>query len=157
MLRNRTRVLILFLGLATPVAAGSLEDGKAALAHGDFATAMQLWRPLADHGVAEAQFGLGVLYAKGDGVPQDYAAAVGWYRKAADQGFTFAQFSLGFMYATGRGVPQDYVRAYMWTNLAAARGVSDAIESLNIIASKMSPAQIAEAQKLASEWKPKPS
>jgi TPR repeat protein len=116
---------------------------------------MQLWRPLADHGVAEAQFGLGVLYAKG--VPQDYAAAVGWYRKAADQGFTFAQFSLGFMYATGRGVPQDYVRAYMWTNLAAARGVSDAIESLNIIASKMSPAQIAEAQKLASEWKPKPS
>jgi len=59
------------------------EDGVAATLKGDYATAMRLWRPLADQGVASAQYNLGVMYANGQGVPQDYAAAVSWYRKAA--------------------------------------------------------------------------
>jgi TPR repeat protein len=78
--------VVVALGLAAPVAAGPLEDGLAAYSRGDYATAMQLWRPLADRGDADAQFDLGVLYQNGQGVPQDYAAALNWYRKAADQG-----------------------------------------------------------------------
>jgi TPR repeat protein len=53
------------------------------------------------------------------------------------------------MYRHGHGVPQDYVRAHMWYNLAASRGL-DAFWR-NAMAAKMTPAQIAEAQRLASE------
>ena len=57
---------------------------------------------------------------------------------------------------TGLGVPQDNVQAYAWLSVAAAGGDKDAIGNRNRIAPKMTPAQIAEAQKLAREWKSKP-
>ena len=58
------------------------------------------------------------------------------------------------MYAKGQGVPQDYVRAHMWFNIAAAQGDQDAVKNKDRAAALMTPAQIAEAQKLAREWKP---
>ena len=66
-----------------------------------------------------------------------------------------AQFSLGVMYSKGRGVPQDYVQAHMWDNLAAAQDIEDARKGRDKLAEHMTPAQIAEAQRLAREWKPK--
>jgi TPR repeat protein len=77
-----------------------------------------------------------------------------WYRLAADQGYAHAQYNLGIMYAKGQGVPQDYVKAHMWFNLSAAQGEQDAAEHRDKVAQRMTPAQIAEAQKLAREWKP---
>jgi TPR repeat protein len=59
------------------------------------------------------------------------------------------------MYRTGQGVPQDYVQAHMWANLAAAQNYKNALVTRNLIAKKMSQSQIAEAQRLAREWKPK--
>jgi hypothetical protein len=90
-------------------------------------------------------------------VRQSYDEAAGWYRQAADQGLPRAQYELGNMYERGEGVLQDYVRAHMWFNLAS-RGVDDrqnAINNRDKLAQRMTPAQIAEAQKLAREWKPK--
>ena len=58
------------------------------------------------------------------------------------------------MYAEGRGVPQDFVSAHMWFNLAAAQGEKNAAEYREKVADGMTPAQTAEAQKLAREWKP---
>jgi hypothetical protein len=52
-------------------------------------------------------------------------------------------------------VPQNYVQAHKWWNLAAVAGDKDAIKNRDIVAGKMTPAQIAEGQKLAREWKPK--
>ena len=97
------------------------------------------------------------MYANGQGVPQDYAAAMSWYRKAADQGDDAAQFNLGVMYEKGQGLPQDYVLAHMWFSLAASGSNEDAVKQRDTIAKKMMPAQIAEAQKMAAEWKPKPN
>jgi Sel1 repeat len=77
------------------------------------------------------------------------------YRIGADKGEAGAQFSLGFMYQKGLGVPQDHLRAYMWFDLAAAQGTKGAAEWREHIAGRMTPEQIAEAQKLAREWKPK--
>ena len=57
-----------------------------AYAKGDYATALHAWQPLAEQGDARAQYNLGVMYAEGEGVPQDYKAAVQWYRRAAEQG-----------------------------------------------------------------------
>ncbi len=87
-------------------------------------------------------------------VRQDNAEAARWYRKAADQGDSLAQYELGQMYVDGEGVPQDYVQAHMWFNLAASE-IKIAAKFRDDLASKMTPAQIAEAQKMAREWKPK--
>ena len=71
-----------------------------------------------------------------------------------DQGDEVAQATLGFMYAKGKGVAQDYVVAHLWLNLAAARGNEQVVLYRDLVATNMKPAQIAEAQKLAREWKP---
>jgi TPR repeat protein len=76
---------------------------------------------------------------------------VRWYKLAAAQGNAKAQFNLGISYAKGEGVAQDYLRAHMWLNLAAIGGDADAVKSRDITARKMTPQQIAEAQKLARE------
>ena len=96
------------------------------------------------------------MYDDGRFVPQDYAEAALWYRRAADQGLVEAQALLGAMYELGRGVPQDYVQAHMWYNLAAAQRSVGAAYSRERVEKAMTPAQVAEAQKLAREWKPKP-
>jgi len=85
---------------------------------------------------------------------------VKWLRRAAEQGFADAQNDLGYLYAYGRGVPQDYVAAHMWFNLAASRPQSGAdrdrsVKNRDVVASKMTPGEIAEAQRLAREWRPK--
>ena len=183
-------LLLLFVCAAGPAVAGPWEDAVAAYDKGDHAAAFRLLRPLAEQGNGGAQRGLGDMYAKGEGVPQDFAAAVLWYRKAAEQGNAGAQFLLGSMYAIGEGVSQDfaaalpwfrkaaeqgnagaqlglglmydnghgvrqdYVQAHMWFNLSGAQGDADAIKKRDAVAAKMTPAQIAEAQKLAREWKP---
>jgi uncharacterized protein len=120
------------------------------------AEAVKWLRLAADQGVAEAQGLLGGMYHLGQGVQQNDAEAVKWFRLATDQGYAMAQYFLGRMYATGRGVPQDYVRAQMWFNLSAAQGDQDAARERDNISKRMSPAQIAEAQKLAREWRPAP-
>ena len=133
------------------------EDGFSAYKRGDYATALGLWRPLANQGEAAAQNNLGTMYNDGRGVPQDYLEAVKWYCLAADQGNVNAQLNLGLMYGKGRGVPQDDVQAHMWFNLAGAGGDANGRDNRDIVATKMTPAQIAEAQRLAREWKPKTS
>ncbi|MBM3518860.1 MAG: sel1 repeat family protein, partial [Alphaproteobacteria bacterium] len=88
----------------------------------------------------------------------DDAEAARWYRLAAEQDLAQAQNNLGVMYEYGRGVPQDYVQAHKWYNLAASRSpASDdvAVKNRDIVAAKMTPAQIAEAQRLAREWRPR--
>ncbi len=68
----------LLIVLAVPARAG-WEEGVAAYDRGDYATALREFRPLADQGYASAQFNLGVMYGKGQGMPQDHAEAVRWY------------------------------------------------------------------------------
>ena len=133
---------------ATPTA-----KAAAAYNRGDYATALSIFRPLAEAGDATAQFDLGVMYANGQGVVQDYIEALTWYRRAADQRSADAQNNIGNMYRYGRGVPQDKVRAYMWFNLAAsALNASDAeagIKNRAIAASEMTASQIAQGQELS--------
>ena len=126
----------------------------------DYAEAVKWYRRAADQGDAYAQHDLGVMYDKGWGVPQDYAEAMRWYRKAATQGYASAQFNVGRMYYTGRGVLQDYVQAHKWYNLAVSssppgKGHDIATKYRDIVAKRMTPAQIGEAQRLARKWKPK--
>jgi uncharacterized protein len=156
LLRAAVTAALMLVAITGAAVAGSLEDAEAAWKGKDYATALRFFRSLADQGDATAQSRLGNMYENGEGVPQDYAEAVTWYRRAADQGFKIAQWLLGTMYQTGYGVQQDYVQAHMWYNLSAAQAWGAAAEARTMLERAMTPAQVAEAQKLAREWKPKP-
>ncbi len=120
------------LGLTAPAWAG-FDEGVAAYKRGDYATALREWLPLAEQGVAYAQFNLGVMYRNGQGVPQDDAETVKWYRKAAEQGVAGAQYNLGHMYDEGLGVRQDDARAVKWYRKAAEQGVAYAQFNLGVM------------------------
>ena len=109
------------------------------------------YRKAAGQGDAKAQGLLGFMYANGRGVPEDDRQAVFWYRKAVGQGYATAQFNLGVSYAKGEGVPQDDIHAYAWFNLAGAQGFQKAEQARTYIRQRMTPTQIAEAQKLSRE------
>lgn len=109
-------------------------------------------RQAAEQGDASAQYGLGNRYYYGRGVPQDFAEAIAWYRRAAEQGYSEAQFILGHMYADGQGVPQDHTLAQMWLTIAGLSGDDRAAERRGWVASQMTLAQIAKAQRLVREW-----
>jgi TPR repeat protein len=148
---KRILAALLLLTLATPAWAG-FEEGEAAYERGDHETALREFRPLAEQGNAEAQAALAYMYFFGTGVPQDYGEALNWIGKSAERGFKDAHWLLGKMYAKGLGVPQDYVQAHKWYNLGATLGSKDGAKDRDEVAMKMTPAQIAEAQKLAREW-----
>jgi len=140
----------LFVGSVTAQGA-DFDEGSEAFQRGDYATALRIFRQLAAQGNASSQTMMGAMYSEGLGVPQDYGEALKWSRNAADQGDAFAQYNLGQMYRKGQGV----VQAHMWYNLAATRGQKIAKKNRDLLAKQMTPEQIAEAQKLAREWKPK--
>jgi len=102
--------------------ADAFEDGIAAHDRGDYTTAVKLLRPLAEHGDAAAQTGLGFMYNLGQGVAQDDQQAAEWFRKAAGQGNAMAQSGLGFLYQSGQGVVQNDQEAAKWYQLAAEQG-----------------------------------
>ncbi len=154
-MRGATMLLAVVGVLVAAPAWADFEAGMDAYLRGDYTTALKEFRALAEQGNAPAQNNLGLMYAKGQGVPKDYVQAYMWLSLAAAQGDAQAQHNLGLMYAEGQGVPQDFVRAHMWWNLAAAQGNEPARKLRDILAEGMTPAQLAKAERLAREWKPK--
>jgi TPR repeat protein len=147
----RMMILPVLLAVHGVVWAG-FDEGLAAAYAGDYATALREWKPLAEQGDADAQFNLGVMYYKGEGVLQNYKESVKWYRKAAEQGNADAQFNLCNKYYKGEGVPQDYVQSHKWCNLVGANGDEEGTRKRDFLAQRMTTTQIAEAQRLAREW-----
>jgi len=146
----------------------------------DDGEALKWFRPAAEQGHPGAQFCLGVMYHEGRGTPRDYTEALKWillaaeqtspfwdfgdfydssfslkwFRLAAEQGHSAGQCFLGKMYAEGVGVAKDYVQAHLWFNLAAAGGSAEGSRCRSIVTEQMTPPEIAEAQRLARNWKP---
>ncbi|MFM2007798.1 MAG: hypothetical protein RLZZ09_3453 [Pseudomonadota bacterium] len=106
----------------------------------------------AEQGHPEAQYYMGYRYEHGKGITQNYAEALRWYTKAAEQGNASALDGLGGLYLAGHGVPQSQIDAYKWFNLAAASGKPEFIVARDKLAAKLTPAQLADGQKLASDW-----
>jgi len=112
----------------------------------------EVLRKAADQGSAITQYTLGKLYDEGNGVSQDDSQAFLWYSKAADQGVDKAQNNLRVMYANGQGVPKDYIQAIKWFHIAKARGVVVAGRNSQFAEAMVTPAQIAEGERMEREW-----
>ena len=146
----------------------------------NFGEAFKWYHLAADQSSSYAENVIGIAYEYGVSVAQDDAEAFRWYRRAANKiyerpGNTWIhspQYNIGAMYASGRGTAQDNVRALMWFTLAAAFGdtkqpgplgiklldtsTSTAPEQRDKLMALMTSAQIAEAERLANEWRPHP-
>jgi uncharacterized protein len=112
------------LGVGTALLAGSAlwadaAAGTAAFKRGDYQAAFKEWKAAADKGQAEAQYDLGLLYAKGLGVQRDLQVAQQWYEAAAAQGNAQAEYTLGQMYAQGWGIPANEASTLRWMQLAS--------------------------------------
>ena len=117
----------------------------------DYRQAKEWFEKSAKQGHAGAQTNLGILYLQGEGAPQSDQMALFWLSQAAEQGDVLAFAKLGWMYAEGRGMLQDLIRAHMWYSLSAAQGEQSATEARDALAKRMTPAQIAEAQRRARD------
>jgi uncharacterized protein len=150
---------VIALAAAVPAAARPAGVAMLLARHGDIGLAQRLI-PRALAGDARAQAALGYLHATGRGVPQDYVIAAMWFSRAADQGHAGAQYMLGLMYDKGHGVPRDHIEAHKWLNLAVAgasrRDREFWVRIRDAIASKLTPAQVAQAQWRASAFQPYP-
>ena len=135
------------------MAAQSTEEAEFAYERGDYTQAARLFSPLAEQGVASAQFYLGLMYEKGRGVRQDHSTALTWFLKAAAQGYAGPQNSLGLIYERGRGVRKDVVRALMWYTIAATMLSGNegkvAVQRRDHLTTQMTAAQIEQARDLA--------
>ena len=123
-------LIVLPLLLTSTSWSADFAKGQAAYDTGDYEAARLEWQPLADEGVADGQFGIGLLYASGYGVPLDDDQAFKWYSLAAEQGHPDAQCNLAVMHANGWSVPQSDELAFKWYSLAAEQGVTPAQISL---------------------------
>lgn len=122
----------------------------------DAVKAAEWYQKAAAQGDAYAQSMLGEIYRLGRGVPKDMAKAAEWYQKAAAQGIANAQYMLAGAYLFGEGVAKDEVRAYAWLNLAAAQSSEKSeawMKKRDRVEAQLTPAQRAEGQRLASNWK----
>ena len=115
-------VIWILLCPVTQVFAGDWDDALAFYESGDYKTAHEKMKVLADRGNSPAQFTLGVMYENGQGVSRDFMESAKWYKSAADKGFAEAQYNLGGMYLKGKGVLQDNREAMKWYRLAAEQG-----------------------------------
>jgi uncharacterized protein len=147
-----TSLVMLLLSTVQPASAGDFGSGLSAYNRGDYITAFRDWYPLAEHGDAAAQAGLGFLFHKGLGVAQDDVEAESWFEKAADKGQAEAQLLLGTLYFFGEGVQQSYVIAFAWCEIAQSNGQSDALECRDAALEHMTSAETRQSFRLVTEW-----
>jgi TPR repeat protein len=134
----------------------------------DDGQAVNWYLKAAEQGHSDAQISLAMLYYNGSGVPVDYEWAVYWTVRAAEGGNVNAQGELVWMYRNCRDIytrrffrhckeiEYDIVQEYKWTliRIAQQQGVSPADISVDGYEEEMTAQQIAEAKRLANEWKP---
>lgn len=151
--------LLLLTPISGPAHAG-FEEGLAAFYRFDYGTALGEWIPLAEAGDSRAQYQLGLMYYRGEGLPQDYEKAALWYRRAAERGDVDAQLNLGLMLAQGLGVTQSFFEAFQWFELAVINAPNSefydkAVFNRENAASMLEPKSIEKAERWALDWRPK--
>jgi tRNA A-37 threonylcarbamoyl transferase component Bud32 len=122
----------------------------------DFAEATRWFRKAAEQGQGESQFSMGLRYQLGQSVAKDDKEAARWFKLAADQGIGAAAEALANQYSKGESVPQDLVEGYKWAVVAARLpDPNNGDATRRDLEDKLTPDQLAEAQRRAREFVPK--
>ena len=118
----------------------------------DYSQAIDWYRKGAVQGDANAQYNLGFMYHTGQGVAQNYSQAAVLYRKAGTQGHSKSLNNLGEGYEFGHFGAKNLVLAHIFYNLAAVNGAENSKKNRDRVTPQLTPAQLSEAQKIASQW-----
>jgi TPR repeat protein len=155
-MRRAAALTALLLAAGTALAGDDNLGTTEAIVHydqGRFAEALRLFEPAAEAGDATAQYHLGLMHARGEGVTRDLPRAAAWFERAADGGNAHAQFLIGHMYAKGEGVPVDRVLAHVWFSAAAASGWWKAREARErLVDAGMTPQEVSLASARYKAW-----
>jgi len=147
--------LILALGFASSPALAGYRDGRAAYKAKNYAKAAEEFRKAAERGSARAQYYLGLMYRRGNGVTADDAEARRWFLKASERGHAIAQATLASLMRRGKGGPKELVEAYKWLSLSLKKRPSEKhAHNLRSIEKRLTYAEIAEAKKWVENWRP---
>ena len=143
----------LLLLLTSTASKADFNDGVVAYLTGDYDTAFNTMMSLADStNDAMAQYWLGVMYLKGQGVEQNYEEAAKWLRLSAQQSIPNAQYKLAGLYSDGNGVPQDNEYAYIWYSVGASHQHEKSSQAIADAKAKLSSEELAEADKAIPEF-----
>jgi TPR repeat protein len=154
----RRLLAAVLLASTAPVHAAAVDESAVAEAtshysQGRFDQALALFLPAAGQGNIAAQYHVGLMYARGEGVARNLVEAARWFERAADGGHNHSQFLIGHMSSKGDGVPVDRVRAHMWFTAAAANGWWKAREAREkLVDAGMTPQEVTEAGKRYRAW-----
>lgn len=152
-MRKNILISIVSLTLICSIAKADFNDGVVFYTMGDYEKAFSTMKSLAEVSEhAYAQYYLGMMYMKGQGLQQDYKTASYWFRKAAEKGIPQAQYKLGDLYYKGRGVPKDYEFSYVWFSVGASHKHKLSINSINKAKEKLSKEELKEADKLIATY-----
>jgi TPR repeat protein len=125
----------------------------------DFVQAAEWYRKAADQNHTLAQFNLGIMFSKGQGVTHDDATAVMWITRSAEGGDAGAQFNLGTRHHRASlnklqpGASESRIEAFKWIHLATAQGYNDSNGSGSMITMRMTPEEFTEAKRRVASFR----
>ncbi len=144
-------ILLMLMSFQTALA--DRNDGAYAYLQGDYETAYNIMISLANTSDDKiAQYYLGVMYMKGQGVEQDFKAAGEWFRKASEQGLAAAMYKLANLYTEGKGVPRDMEFAYVWYSVGAVHNHQKSVKGMENVKSRLSSEEMLSADQLVAEY-----
>ena len=150
---KRIFYVIFIMLMSAQTALADRNDGAYAYLQGDYETAYNTMISLAKTSEDKiAQYYLGIMYMKGQGVEQDYEKAGEWFRKASEQGLAVAMYKLAELYTEGKGVPKDLEFAYIWYSVGAVHNHKKSINSVEKAKSRLSSEEISSANQLVAEY-----
>jgi TPR repeat protein len=130
MLNLEVVALAVLLGLALPAVAQE-DETFVEINPGDISADPDNLIAGAERGDVRALNNLGLLWARGVGVPApDFKEAMRWWKEAAKRGYSLSMNNLGLLYANGHGVGQDYTQALKWWEMSAEQGDGWAMNSI---------------------------
>ena len=146
----RLFLIFLFL-LITKLSHADFEKGLKAFNNGDYKAALSNWKPMAEKGVSNAQYNVGLMYHNGLGVTQNYNEAYKWLLESSEQGNLNSIRLLSTMYALGNGIPKDFLKSYMWAKIGADNDDQNSKLMLNGLVKEMSNSDLDKANALVKE------
>ena len=148
---NFKTFFIIFICLFANESFADFDRGLKEFNKGNYELALDIWEPLANEGVSNAQYNVGLMHHNGLGTKQDFKQAYKWLLKSSEQGNLNSIRLISTMYALGNGIDKSFVRSYMWAKIGADNNDQNSKVLLDGLLKEMSSSEIDKANKLVRE------
>tara|TARA_B100001248_G_scaffold111882_1_gene83615 strand:- start:254 stop:742 length:489 start_codon:yes stop_codon:yes gene_type:complete len=144
-------LIILPLFFLSKLTFADFESGLKSYNSGDFKEALKIWTPLAEGGLSNAQYNVGLMHHNGQGTSQNFSEAFKWFLMSSEQGNLNSIRLISTMYALGNGVEKDYLKSYMWAKIGSDNDDQNSKLLLDGLIKEMNASEISKAEILVKE------